>query len=51
MSDQDDNKVHPLSTQVLSERAAELSDKVAEAQNNPAINQAQPDAALARDQK
>ena len=35
MSDQDDSNVHPIPEPVLTERAAELTDKVAEAQNNP----------------
>src|SRR5919106_3655596 len=35
MSDQDDNNVHPIPDQVLAERAAELKDKVAEAQTHP----------------
>jgi chromosome partitioning protein len=35
MSDQDDNNVHPIPEPVLTERAAELKEKVAEAQNNP----------------
>ena len=39
MSDQDDSKTHPLPAQALEERAAELSGKVAEAQNNPADSQ------------
>jgi chromosome partitioning protein len=34
MSDQDDNNVHPIPDQALAERAAELKDKVAEAQTH-----------------
>jgi chromosome partitioning protein len=39
MSDQEDSKILPLPAQALEERAAELSDKVAEAQSNPAESQ------------
>src|SRR5919198_1790629 len=35
MSNQDDNNIHPLPEQALSERAAGLKEKVAEAQNGP----------------